>query len=405
MLPSHSVTFVTMRKKLFHTSSIYLFILVLVSCDFSNRSQAAVPDTTPQFSRVTLGYVDSTDPGIRSMIRSLDTFYQRQIMAGFNGSVLVGYKGKILYERYYGISQLQSGARWSPETQSQLASTSKTLTSGAILLLKDKGLLNLDDRVCIYLPNFPYKDITIRMLLNHRSGLPDYIKFAPKPVNKKFLNNTDIVNLFANKRPPLNFKSNTSFRYSNSNYAILAAIVESISGMKFGYFMKRFVFTPIGMDQSFVIDPNEERCCTAAFCYDYRWQLEPDMHYDGVVGDKGVYSTVKDLYKWDQALYSGKFIKPATLKEAYAPYSFEKPGVKNYGLGWRMLNYPDGVQIIYHNGWWHGNNTCFYRFIQDNFTIIVLGNKYNKNIYHQPQQIYNIVMNKNNAEQGLDPDE
>jgi CubicO group peptidase (beta-lactamase class C family) len=125
------------------------------------------------------------------------------------------------------------------------------------------------------------------------------------------------------------------------------------------------------------------------------------MHFDGVWGDKGTYSSVKDMYKWDQALYSGKLIKKATLEEAFKPYSFENPGVKNYGLGWRMLNYPDGMKIIFHNGWWHGNNTCFYRFIDDNFTVIVLGNRFNKSIYQQPLKIYNIIMGSKNADAEL----
>ncbi len=384
-----------MRKRFLKFFYIPIFIFILVFWYCKNGSQAATPDSVPRFSRISLSYNDTNEAEFKQMIYNLDTFYQRQIAGGFNGSVLVGYKGKILYERYFGVSQKESGAKWTSETQSQLASTSKTLTGGAIMLLKDKGLLSFDDLVTTYIPTFPYKDITIRMLLNHRSGLPDYLKFATKPVDKLYLDNNDIVSLFAIKKPKQNFPTNTAFRYSNSNFAILASIVESISGMKFRYFMKKYVFTPIGMDNTFVINPNEERVCTASFCYNYKWQLEPEMHFDGVAGDKGVYSTVKDLYKWDQALYTGKFIKPSTLKEAFTPNSFERPGIKNYGLAWRMLNYPDGVNVIYHNGWWHGNNTCFYRFIQDNFTIIVLGNKYNKNIYHQPQQIFNIVMGHN----------
>jgi CubicO group peptidase (beta-lactamase class C family) len=179
-----------------------------------------------------------------------------------------------------------------------------------------------------------------------------------------------------------------------------------VSGMKFDYFMKRFIFNPLGMKNTFVIDPNKERVCTAAFCYKANWQLEPDMHLDGVVGDKGVYSTVEDLYKWDQALYTNKLINYTSLLEAFKPYSFETPGAKNYGLGWRMLNYPDGNKIVYHNGWWHGNNTCFYRFLQDNFTIIVLGNRFNKSIYRQPLQIYNIVMgNKEKVSNEMEPEE
>lgn len=392
-----------MLKKLLRFFYIYSFVFLGSSC--LSNGKAPTPDNAPKFGKVKLEYTDTNSVELKKIIYQLDTFYESQIRMGFNGSVLVGYKGKILYERYFGISQKESGAKWTKETQSQLASTSKTLTGGAICLLKDKGLLRFDDPVNLYLPSFPYPEITIRMLLNHRSGLPDYIKFAPKPKDKKYLSNDDVVQLFATLKPKLNFPSNTAFRYSNSNYALLASIVENVSGMKFDFFMKRFIFNPIGMEHTFVIDPNEERVCTASFCYNYRWQLEPDMHLDGVAGDKGTYSTVLDMYKWDQALYSGKFIKPSTLKEAYTPYSFEKPGVKNYGLGWRLLNYPDGLNIVYHNGWWHGNNTCFYRFIQDNFTIIVLGNRFNKGIYRQPQQIYNIVMQKNISEAEMEGEE
>ncbi len=395
-----------MIYRLIKTLYICSLIIVTTSCNLNGKNpKPALPDGEPRFGKVSILYTDTNLPATKQLIYRLDTFYKQQILGGFNGSVLVGYKGKVLYERYFGVSQKESGAQWSAETQSQLASTSKTLTSGAILLLKDKGLLELDDPVTKYITSFPYPDITIKMLLNHRSGIQDYIKFVPKPIGKLFYNNDDIISIFAMKKPKLNFIPNTKFTYSNSNYAILASIVESVSGMKFDYFMRRFIFTPLGMDCSFVFNPDKDKECTTSFCYNYKWTLEPDMYFDGVVGDKGVYSSVRDLYKWDQALYTGKLIKQSTLQEAFKPYSFEKPGVKNYGLGWRMLNYPDGVKIIYHNGWWHGNNTCFYRFIQDNFTIIVLGNRFNKNIYRQPQQIYNIVMGVADKSTELDTEE
>ncbi len=388
-----------LRAKLYLTG-----LLLILSCNSNARSPK--PDNPKQFGKVVIDYSDTNSATYRQMIYNLDTFYNRQVNAGFNGSVLIGYKGKVLYERYFGFSQKESGALWSPLSQSQLASTSKTLTSGAILLLKDKGLINIDESVTSYIPSFPYPEITVRMLLNHRSGLPDYIHFAPKPSDKMYLNNDDIVNLFATKKPKLKFTPNTKFNYSNSNFALLASIVQNVSGMKFDYFMKRFIFTPLGMKNTFVVDPNKERVCTATFCYKANWQLEPDMHLDGVVGDKGVYSTVNDLYKWDQALYTNRLLKYSTLLEAFKPYSFETAGSKNYGLGWRMLNYDDGNKIVYHNGWWHGNNTCFYRFVQDNFTIIVLGNKFSKAIYRQPMQIYNIVMGSNEkVSSELEPEE
>ena len=389
-----------MQKRIQRIIYVFSLIYICLSCNIKGDA-SPTPDNAPKFGKVKLEYNDTTTLEFKQMIWNLDTFYNNQVKAGFNGSVLIGYKGKVLYERYFGVSQKESGALWSTETQSQLASTSKTLTSGAILLLKDKGLLNLDDYVVKHIATFPYKDITIRMLLNHRSGLPDYIHLMAKPKDKKYLNNDDVVDFFTIKMPKLTFTPNTRFTYCNSNYAILASVVESVSGMKYDYFMKRFVFNPLDMKNTFVMDPNKERVCTASFCYNYRWILEPDMHFDGVWGDKGTYSSVRDMYKWDQALYSGKLIKKATLEEAFKPYSFENPGVKNYGLGWRMLNYPDGMKIIFHNGWWHGNNTCFYRFIDDNFTVIVLGNRFNKSIYQQPLKIYNIIMGSKNADAEL----
>ncbi|MEO6135456.1 MAG: serine hydrolase, partial [Ginsengibacter sp.] len=93
------------------------------------------------------------------------------------------------------------------------------------------------------------------------------------------------------------------------------------------------------------------------------------------------YSTPRDMLKWDQALYSNQLFSKETLEKAFTPYSNEKPGIRNYGLGWRMNIFPDGQKVIYHNGWWHGNNTVFIRMIQDSVTIIVLGNKFDRNIY------------------------
>ena len=118
------------------------------------------------------------------------------------------------------------------------------------------------------------------------------------------------------------------------------------------------------------------------------------MFADGVNGDKGIYSTVRDMYRWDQSFYDNTLLSDKTIDLAYGPCSFEKAGVKNYGLGWRMLCYPNGNKIVFHNGWWHGNNTVFYRCINDDLTIIVLGNKYNQSIYRQAGAVYTIVKGK-----------
>jgi CubicO group peptidase (beta-lactamase class C family) len=109
---------------------------------------------------------------------------------------------------------------------------------------------------------------------------------------------------------------------------------------------------------------------------------EAFTYLDITYGDKNIYSTARDLLKWDQALYGGRMFKQSTLDSAFTPYSNERPGIHNYGLGWRMYTLANNKTIIYHNGWWHGNNATFYRLISEGITIIILGNKFNRNIYH-----------------------
>ena len=369
-------------------------LILFLACallGFENQSFAA-PDKVPDFGQLSYHF---NKPGSRQhqeMIRRLDSFYAAEVAKGFSGSVLLGYRGKIVYERYFGYSDKAKGIKWNKNTISQLASTSKPFTSAAVLALSDKGLLNIDDKVQKYIPEFPYSNITVRMLLNHRSGLRDYTKFKQFQNERPFSNNEDIVQQFAQRKPSLYFTPNTNFKYSNSNYAMLASVVERVSGMSFKYFVERYIFKKLGMNNTEIHNPYLYAQPNKAKSYKAGWNHYKDMHMDGVYGDKGVYSCVRDLYKWDQALYSNKLLKWTTLKEAFKPYSFEKPSQRNYGLGWRMIQYPaENMRVVYHNGWWHGNNTCFYRFINDNFTIIVLGNKYNSNIYKQPEKIFRIV--------------
>jgi CubicO group peptidase (beta-lactamase class C family) len=307
--------------------------------------------------------------------------------------VLIGYKGQVLYERYYGAANREQGIPWSPSTASQLASTSKTFTGAAILYLYEKKYLDIDAPVSQFIKGFPYDGITVRMMLCHRSGLPDYLHWYNNYSKNRNtpINNEQMLAVMAANKPKLEFKPNTRFHYSNTNYATLARVIEVVTEIPYAQFMQDYVFKPLGMNNTFVYDPAKGFPGDATVSYKANWVREPNMFADGIYGDKGIYSTVQDMYRWDQSFYRNKLLSNNTMELAYGPCSFEKPGVKNYGLGWRMLCYPDGYKVIYHNGWWHGNNTCFYRFIQDNFTVIVLGNKYTSSIYRQAPAVYKIV--------------
>ncbi len=374
------------------------FTVLLFACQSNSepaKARSKFGDLNTKAGSGQIIYADTTSPHYQNIIAKLDSFYKIQVAGGFNGSVLLGEKGKVFYERYFGYGNKEKHALLNSQSASQLASTSKTFTGAAVLYLQQHNYLNIEDKVQFYLPSFPYGDITVKMLLNHRSGLPDYLKWYGQYVKdtRTPVYNDDILKLMVKHRPKPDFKANTAFKYSNSNYAILALVIEAVTDMKYADFMKRYIFEPLGMSHTFVYDPAYGLPGNAAISYKYNWTREPDMFADGVYGDKGIYSTVRDMYLWDQSFYQEKMLNNETLELAYGPCSFEKPGIKNYGLGWRMLCFSSGNKIVYHNGWWHGNNTVFYRFIKENMTFIILGNKYNSNIYRQSKVLYSLIKN------------
>ena len=303
---------------------------------------------------------------------------------GFNGGLLIASKGNIVFEKYNGTGHLPGNDTINKGTPLHIASTTKTFTAMAILKLWQNGKLGLDDEFSKYFPAFNYPGVTIRCLLNHRSGLPNYTYFMEnlgwdktKPVS-----NSDVLNYlvtrkneFENIAPP-----GIHFSYCNTNYALLALLIEKISGKKYADFLKQNFFIPLQMKNTFVFSIADTN--TANPSYDWKERLMPFGFLDGVYGDKNIYTTVRDLFIWDRALTSGLLFSSQTLEQAYTPYSNEKPGIKNYGLGWRMNIYPTGKKIIYHNGWWHGSNSTFIRLLQEDATIIIIGNKFTRAIYH-----------------------
>lgn len=385
--------------------------MVFIGCH-SHSEHASARTNNGKFNEIpvkdSLGQLqyDTTSEQGRNIIAQLDKFYTTQARAGFNGSVLVGLGGKVIYERYFGLSSREKKMPLGPSSACQLASVSKTFTAGAILYLYDHKYISLDTPVQAYLKEFPYPNISLRMLLNHRSGLPDYTKWVPNYNNdmRTPIYNDRMMAMMALYKPRLEFRPNTRFKYCNTNYAVLAKVVEKVTDMSFYDFMQKYIFRPLGMQNTFVYNPGKGLPPNATMSYKRNWIREPDMFADGVFGDKGIYSTVEDMYRWDQSFYKNQLLTNETIELAYGPCSFEKKGIKNYGLGWRMLCYPNGNKIIYHNGWWHGNNTSFYRFIKDNMTIVVLGNRFTNTIYHHAPAIYSIVKGQP-VENGFDSEE
>ncbi len=312
-----------------------------------------------------------------------ESFYDLYLKpSGFNGAMLVAKNGQIVFEKYSGFKHLEEKDSIDVNTTFHLASVSKTFTGMAICKLWEDGKLDINREVSTYLPGFNYPGVTVKTLLNHRSGLPNYVHvMEEKGWDKKVMvTNQDVFNFMVSRKNELLVgKPDRGFAYCNTNYALLALIIEKVSGKPYKDFLKQTFFDTLQMNNTFVFSPEMEPNVLPS--YNWRKQKEPFTYLDGVYGDKNVYSTPRDMLKWDIGLSSGILFKPETLEAAYTGYSNEKPGVKNYGLGWRMYNYPNNKKIIYHNGWWHGNNTVFTRLIQDSATVIILGNKYNRRIY------------------------
>ena len=309
-------------------------------------------------------------------------FEQTLLRSRFNGAILVARNGKIIFEKYQGLQNILSGEPVDSSTSFHLASVSKTFTAMAILKLWENAALQLDDPVTKYLPGFPFPLITIRNLLSHRSGLPNYVHFVEKMGwdTHRFVTNADILQLLIENAEKLKpGRANAYFDYCNTNYALLALIVEKVSQSSFSDYLDTVFFKPLGMNNSFVY--NTEMAETVLPSYKFNNRKEPMMFLDGVYGDKNIYSTPRDMMKWDWALSNNQLFSEKTLEEAFRGYSYERRGTRNYGLGWRLVEMPTGKKIIYHNGWWHGNNTVFSRLPADSTAIIVLGNKFNRSIY------------------------
>ncbi len=378
------------------------YLCILLSCGTSQNQPPVVKhgglDTTSHLKQLTPKekeyYFNAITPLYKSML----------LQKGFNGAILAAKNGDIVFEDYHGFANFKTKELINATTPFHLASISKTFTAMTTLRMMEQGKLALEDDVKKYLPTFPYTNVTIKDLLTHRSGLPNYIYFmeggrevqyvrklskrgksilvksAVVNKGKGFVGqatNKDILNWMVNKRPPIEASPNRVFKYCNTNYVLLALIVEKVTGMAFPKYMKDSVFTPLGMTSSFIFTPEDIPNYKPSYTGKTPAPIEK---FDCVYGDKCVYSTVRDMLQWDKALYEGSFVSKPTLEMAFKGYSNEHRGVHNYGLGWRLLVEPTET-IVYHNGWWHGNNTVFTRLVKDSATLIILGNKYNSNIY------------------------
>jgi CubicO group peptidase (beta-lactamase class C family) len=333
-------------------------------------------------------------------IQKIDSFLTSNYNNGnLNGNVLIAEKGNVIYKKSFGFANESTKEKLNENSIFELASVSKQFTAMAIVILKENGKLNYDDKMSKYIPELSnYDNITVRHLLNHTSGLPDYMELMDTAFDKsKIATNKDIISLFEKLKPKVLFEPNTKWEYSNTGYAILASIIEKVSSMSYGDYLNKVIFKPLEMTNTSVYRRRyaPEKIANYAFGYVYSDSLKkyflPDdleetkmvIWLDGIVGDGTVNSSVIDLLKWDRALYTDKLISKESKSEIFTPSELNDKTKTDYGFGWFIEDNGVYGNIVKHTGGWPGYMTLFDRHIQNDKTIIVLLN-YIKNDSYIP---------------------
>ena len=313
---------------------------------------------------------------IQTIDSVLTKLYEQQL---FNGTVLVAEKGKVLYKKAFGIA----GANQKPLTTSSafnLASVSKQFFAMMIMILKEQGKLQYDDAVQKYLPSFPYNNITLRHLMNHVSGLPEYFDIADRYRSLlDTLTNESMLALLGEKKPALIFNPGEKFEYCNTNYTTLASVIAKVSGVSCDLFFTEKIVKPLNLKNTYIYNITMKAYPPSrvfGFHYAKGKAVADDLLWlDGIVGDGNIYSSAEDLYKWDQALYTEKLVKQTTFKDAITPGKLNDGSSTEYGFGWGIKK---NAGEFDHTGGWVAFGTYIDRFTATNQTYILLDNSANR---------------------------
>ena len=359
---------------------LLLLIAVIASIFlFGKRCNRVVPDIN-----VDSLFVNLNNEIVAKRAKQANKVFSNLNKAGLNGVVLYAEQGQVIYEKAFGWRDLSKRQKDSLRIDDafQLSSDSKMFTAEAIMLLQAEGKLNYDDDVRKYIPELPYEGITIRMLLHHRSGLPRYDAMADQHWRdrKKPFSNEAMIKMLADKKPEPYGTPDGFYFYNNINYALLASVVERASGQHFEDFMRERIFEPLDMSSSYIYSMRNDTAVSLYMPVDahghelYRsgpTKMQND-YLNGVMGDKIMFSTVGDLWKFNQALDKHVLLPDSLQAEAFMPGSSEWKNEENYGFGWRMSK--EHPNMYFHYGWWKGYRSAIIRDTNKNRFLALLTN-------------------------------
>lgn len=327
----------------------YLIFLILISCN-------------PVFAQNEYKFIDS-------LIQQLSDNGE------FNGIALIGNGDTILFSNSYGYANLEKKTKIDLNTQFYIASISKQFTATAILQLVENNKIKLDQSVKSILPLFPYDGVSIHHLLSNTSGISDYIDYFAENWNKRLQTTTDdVLDYLYDFQPMLRFEAGSKFEYSNTNYVILAKIIELISNLSYPSFLRENIFHPCGMYQSYAsykpYFTEKDKNSTSAYVQENNTWIRNDLsvaeyidrvnYLSGIQGDGSIVTSINDLFVWHKALLSNKVLSTGSQDLLFSPTVLSDGSKSYYGYGWYIDN-----EIVDHTGSWPGYQTRIIRNLRN----------------------------------------
>jgi CubicO group peptidase (beta-lactamase class C family) len=326
---------------------------------------------------------------------SVDALMERYAGDVPGASLMVVRDGKPIVRKSYGLSNLEEHIAATPATNYRLASVTKQLTAASILLLAQDGKLQLDDSIREWLPTLPAiaEAMTIRHVLSHMSGLIDYEDVIPAAMTEQ-LSDADVLKILESQNRTY-FAPGTSYRYSNSGYALLALIVGKASGKNFASFLQERIFAPLGMNDTVAHEEGISAVANRAYGYSEErgtWQRTDQSQTSAVLGDGGIYSSIDDLAKWDAALYDDRLLSAKSRELAFTPVTDTDDPTIRYAMGWRVTEEQIGGTTLWHSGESTGFRNVIIRYPQQRLTVILLSNRNDPEPYQTARAIARVFL-------------
>lgn len=338
-----------------------------------------------------LGIIVSNICASQDISKQLEDYFRRYAGVGlFQGNILIASGDTVIWQQSYGKADHATNRLLNDQSVFELASVSKQFTAMGIVLLKEQGKLKYEDSLRHFFPELPYSNISIRQLLQHTSGLPDYMDLVLEHTpSGTIATNKELIAILARHKPPVLFIPGAKWEYSNTGYALLASIIEKVSGTGYTEYLQKNIFTPLGMKNTEVYRRRYEKRIIPNYALGHVYDtatkkyILPDDHpdlkdfiskLDGICGDGTVNSTTGDLLKWSRALDQNLLVPEAVRKEILTSGEDNQHIKHGYGFGWMLRRMEPAGRVAFHTGGWPGYNTLIEKHLDHRKTIIILSN-------------------------------